>query len=90
MNKMQPGRINRWAKAIALTLAMPLFGLVIIGFWWRATFSWEKDYTPPLHWTFLYFLAMGLFTATPAPILWTIVVTIRKKSRHRIPADESP
>lgn len=86
---MKLWHVNPWAKAIALTIAMPLFGFVIIGFWWRATFSWEKDYVAPLYWTLFYFLAMCLIALTPVPLLWTIITKIRKKSQNQNSADES-
>ena len=77
---MKSRNINPWLKAIALTIALPLLGFVILGLSWRVTFHWEKDYVQPFYWTLLYIFAFCLIAATPIPLLWAIIRAVRRKT----------
>ena len=72
-------RSNPWLKTIALTIAMPLLGFVILGLWWRITFHWEKDYVQPFYWAPLVLFAWLLIASTPIPLLWVLIRTAKRK-----------
>jgi len=70
---MNKPRIKRWATAGVLALAMPAVSFAIIGWWWRSTFHWEKDYVQPFYWTVVFFLGMALIAGAPLPLLWRFI-----------------
>jgi len=68
---------------ITITVALPLFGFLFLGIWWRYAFTWDLETEPSLILTGLYFIAWSLICAFPLPILIAVVLRFKKKQRPR-------
>jgi len=71
-----------WLMPSAFSIAFPILGFLLLGFWWKSAFSWDVSYRPPIYLTILLFLGWTMIFTTPYFLLLSLINGIRSLLRN--------